>query len=98
MGVKYVCKHCGYVIWEFKHVGQDYYGIPTPSEIMLVTGGFCPRCHHELSIPSIEDITIKATKRKYTFSELERFVNESMRGGILDFRVKNTDFMTAQEA
>ncbi len=98
MVVRYVCKHCGYVIWEFKEVGQDYYGIPTPSEIMLVTGGVCPRCKHELSIPNIKDIKIRPRPR-YTISEFERHINEAMTGNLLSrINLPNHDFMTAQEA
>jgi ribosomal protein S27AE len=97
MGVKYVCKHCGYVIWEFKQVGQDYYGIPDPNEIMLVTGGFCPKCGHELHLPKLSDIKIKP-KRRYYFSEMERSLNNAMSGGLLHSSVKTSSFMTAQEA
>ncbi len=97
MVVRYVCKHCGYIIWEFREVGQDYYGIPTPSEIMLVTGGICPRCKHELSMPEISNIKIRP-RRHYRFTEIERHINESMRGWLLNSHTPSPDFMTAQEA
>ena len=59
MPVKYVCKNCGYILYEFERVGQDFYGVRTPSEIRSIFGGICPRCGHELSTPSIEDIKIR---------------------------------------
>ncbi len=58
MPVRYICRHCGTVLWEFKHVGQDYYGLPTPTEVMNVYGGICPNCKRELRKPDLEDIRI----------------------------------------
>lgn len=59
MPVKYRCRHCGYVLWEFKHVGQDCYGLPTPTEVMNVYGGICPNCKRELRSPGLNDIKIR---------------------------------------
>jgi len=61
--VRYVCRKCGFVLWKFEHVGQDYYGVPTPEEIRRVYG-VCPNCKSELAIPSIEDIVIEAIAPK----------------------------------
>lgn len=61
--VKYVCKDCGFVLYKFERVGQDFYGVRTPSEIKTIFGGKCPRCGHELSTPTIEDIRITVRKR-----------------------------------
>lgn len=58
MPVRYTCRHCGFVLWEFKHVGQDCYGLPSPSEIITFYGGICPKCKKELSKPSLNDISI----------------------------------------
>ncbi len=100
MGVRYVCKHCGYVLWEFKHVGQDYFGIPTPSEIMLATGGICPRCKRELSIPTLSDIVIKPKPsligRNPTHISLFNRSNEYERPPLMGIRNPG-EFMAAQE-
>ena len=37
----------------FKKVGQDFYGIRTPTEIKSMYGGKCFRCGHELGAPSL---------------------------------------------
>lgn len=60
MPVRYMCSHCKAILWEFKHVGQDYYGLPTPTEVINVYGGICPNCKRELKRPSLQDIKIKA--------------------------------------
>jgi len=60
MPVRYLCRHCGAILWEFKHVGQDYYGLPTPTEVINVYGGICPNCKRELRRPSLNDIRINA--------------------------------------
>ena len=59
MGIKYVCKSCGYVLYKFERVGQDFYGVRTPSEIKLMLAGKCPKCGHVLTIPTVDDIQIK---------------------------------------
>ncbi len=65
MPVRYRCRHCGAVLWEFKYVGQDYYGLPSPSEVMNVYGGICPVCKRELRAPSTEDIKINGATTSY---------------------------------
>lgn len=55
--IKYVCRNCGEILWIFKRVGQDYYGIPTPDEIIR-SRGVCPRCKNVLTPPRLEDIVI----------------------------------------
>jgi len=55
MPIRYRCKGCGYVIYEFKRVGQDYTGVPTPLEIIRLTGGVCPACKRHLENPKPED-------------------------------------------
>ena len=61
--IKYVCKKCGYILYKFERVGQDFYGVRTPSEIKYILGGKCPKCGHELGTPSVVDIYI-SLKRK----------------------------------
>lgn len=60
MPVVYRCRNCGYVLYVFWHVGQDSYGVPTPSEISSRYGGICPRCGHRLGKPSIDDVYVVA--------------------------------------
>ncbi|MEM0380422.1 MAG: hypothetical protein QXX35_04980 [Desulfurococcaceae archaeon] len=57
MPIRYVCKKCGYVLWSFERVGQDYFGVPSPEDIIRIYG-VCPRCKSDLSIPRLEDIVI----------------------------------------
>ncbi len=54
----YVCKNCGHVLFKFEKVGQDFYGVRTPSEIKNMYGNRCPKCGHELNVPDLKDITI----------------------------------------
>ncbi len=79
MPVRYVCRHCGYLLWEFKHVGQDCYGLPSPSEIIAFYGGICPRCKRELSKPTLRDITI--TVKGASLPEQPRELYETIPGG-----------------
>jgi len=50
-------------LYKFEKVGQDFYGVRTPSEIKIIFGGKCPKCGHELSIPKLEDIHIKVKNK-----------------------------------
>ena len=56
MPVVYRCSHCGRVLYVHWRVGQNSYGVPTPSEIIARNGGVCPYCGHRLGRPSIDDI------------------------------------------
>ncbi|HIP56580.1 MAG TPA: hypothetical protein EYH02_00700 [Ignisphaera aggregans] len=49
MPVIYRCSRCKNVIYTFARAGQDYYGIPTPSELSARLGGVCPYCGKTLS-------------------------------------------------
>ena len=59
--VVYRCKHCGKVLYVFSRVGQDFYGIPTPSEVAAWFNGFCPYCGAKLAAkpPSPSDVRIR---------------------------------------
>jgi hypothetical protein len=46
---------CGHVIFEFKRVGQDFNGVPTPLEVFRLTGGICPACKRHLELPKPEE-------------------------------------------
>ncbi|AHC51568.1 hypothetical protein SUSAZ_06160 [Sulfolobus acidocaldarius SUSAZ] len=67
MPVKYVCRNCGYTLYNFDKVGQDFYGVRTPSEIRSIFGGKCPRCGKPLNAPAIEDVRI-IMKKKITIT------------------------------
>lgn len=58
MPIRYVCRKCGHILWSFERVGQDYFGVPAPEDIIRVYG-VCPKCKHDLSIPKFEDIVIE---------------------------------------
>ncbi len=59
MPVVYRCSRCGAIVYVFRRAGQDYYGIPTPSELHARLGGVCPNCGKELSTSvDISKITI----------------------------------------
>jgi len=58
MPVVYKCKKCGYILYEFYRVGQDFYGLRTPTEIGYILAEKCPRCGHKFEVPTLEDITI----------------------------------------
>mgnify|MGYP001626141884 CR=1 FL=1 len=60
--VIYRCSSCNYVLYEFTKVGQDSYGLPTPSELMAKLGDSCPNCGRKLKIPSNNDIRISPYK------------------------------------
>ena len=51
--VKYVCRDCGYELYRFEEVGQDFYGVRTPSEVKAMCRGKCPKCGHELGAPTL---------------------------------------------
>ncbi len=59
MPVVYRCKHCGFILHVFVKVGQSSYGVPTPSELISIYGGACPRCGHRLEPPTLNDIVVK---------------------------------------
>ncbi len=58
MPVLFRCKHCSSIIFIFERVGQDCFGLPSPTELINKFNGVCPHCGSKLSIPSLEDIKI----------------------------------------
>jgi len=48
MPVIYRCIKCGTVIFAFLRAGQDYYGVPSPSELFVRVGSKCPKCGRDL--------------------------------------------------
>jgi DNA-directed RNA polymerase subunit RPC12/RpoP len=63
MPVIYRCIKCGEIIFTFLRAGQDYYGIPSPSELFVRVGSKCPRCGRELDkTVDIARIDVKVVK------------------------------------
>ena len=61
MPVVYRCSRCKNVIYVFARAGQDYYGIPTPSELAARLSGVCPYCGKALSMNiDVSKVVIKA--------------------------------------
>ena len=83
MPIVYRCKHCGFILHVFVRVGQNSYGVPTPSELMSQYGDHCPRCGHRLTPPSLSDIIIKPNGPEEllaTLEEAKRTMRISFRG------------------
>gem|GEM_PF-404598 len=60
MPVVFICSNCGHVLYVFNRAGQDYYGIPTPSELSSRIGGVCPYCGKTIVLkPSLSNIGIR---------------------------------------
>lgn len=63
MPVVYKCIKCGSIIFAFLRAGQDYYGIPSPSELIVRVGSKCPGCGRELERNvTLSNIDIKIVK------------------------------------
>jgi len=62
--VVYRCGSCNYVLYEFLKVGQDSYGLPTPSELIAKIGDHCPNCGRKLKLPAMENIRISPYRSK----------------------------------
>lgn len=59
MPIVYVCKNCGYVLFRFEKVGQDFFGARSHRDIAKMYNGKCPKCGHEIQAPEPEDIIIR---------------------------------------
>ncbi|BCS94326.1 hypothetical protein L3N51_01047 [Metallosphaera sp. J1] len=64
MAVVYKCRGCNHVLYSFEKVGQDFYGVRTPSEISSIYGGKCPKCGKRLGSPSVDDVQIKLREKR----------------------------------
>ena len=72
MPIVYRCKSCGFILHVFVKVGQNSYGVPTPSELASWYGGICPMCGHPLERPRLDDIVVKPNgmeELKYVLEE-----------------------------
>ena len=59
MPIVYRCRACGHVLYAFCRVGQDSRGVPTPSEVISMYGGRCPRCGRRLEKPGLGDVDVR---------------------------------------
>ncbi|ALL01351.1 hypothetical protein Pyrde_1305 [Pyrodictium delaneyi] len=76
--IVYRCRTCGFILHVFVKVGQNSYGIPTPSELSSQFGGICPRCGSMLNTPTLNDIVIKPNGPQELIAVLEE-AKRSMR-------------------
>lgn len=51
MAIKYVCKRCGHVLYEFTKIGSSI-GLLTPLEVAKLHGYVCPSCKSPLEVPT----------------------------------------------
>ncbi len=51
MPIKYVCRSCGHVIYEFNKIGSSV-GLLSPLEVAKLLGYVCPHCKSQLSVPA----------------------------------------------
>jgi rubredoxin len=58
MPLVYRCNNCGFVLHYLEHVGQDFIGVPSITEVLSRYGYTCPKCKSRLSRPSQENILI----------------------------------------
>jgi hypothetical protein len=82
MPIVYRCRRCGFILHVFVKVGQNSYGVPTPSELASQFGGICPRCGAPLGKPSLNDIIVKPNG----MAELRRVLEEAKQTMRISFR------------
>jgi len=92
--VIYKCKGCGSIVYRFERVGQDCYGLPTPSELAARFDGSCPVCGRQLSKPALNDVVILGRVRSEHLmlrGEDQLLVNELpiTHGGVLTTATAN---------
>lgn len=58
MPVMYKCSSCGKILFIFRSVGQDSFGVPTPDELFNKVGSRCPECGKSLSKPRLNNIKV----------------------------------------
>jgi DNA-directed RNA polymerase subunit RPC12/RpoP len=62
--IKYACRSCGFELFRFEKVGQDFYGVRTPTEVMGMYSNKCPRCGNRLKTPSNTEIILSLRRAK----------------------------------
>ncbi len=70
--VVYKCSRCGFPLYVFARVGQSSYGLPTPSEVIYMHGGRCPRCGKKLEKPDYKRVRIDLNVASNARSLLEQ--------------------------
>ncbi len=84
MPVIFRCKKCGAVIYVFKRVGQDCFGLPTPTELSLKLGGRCPKCGRIIGAPTLNDVRIEGrVKSLPIYVEPVEISPPASQGGVL---------------
>jgi len=70
----YRCSRCGKILYVFWEVGQDCFGVPTPSEVASMYDGVCPYCGKPLGEKCEVKVYSKeeALKNKRLVKELQR--------------------------
>lgn len=61
MPLVYRCGNCGFVLHYLGHVGQDFIGVPSITDVLSKYGHMCPKCKSRLTRPSQENIIITST-------------------------------------
>ncbi len=63
MPIIYRCNKCNNVVYAFIRAGQDYYGVPSPSELTVRIGGICPNCGKNIELKiDLSNILITLSK------------------------------------
>uniref|UniRef100_A0A7C5UUP3 Uncharacterized protein n=1 Tax=Ignisphaera aggregans TaxID=334771 RepID=A0A7C5UUP3_9CREN len=63
MPIVYRCNKCNNIVYAFIRAGQDYYGVPSPSELVIRIGGICPNCGKSIEPKmNLNSITITLSK------------------------------------
>jgi len=82
--VVYRCSNCGYILDIFLRVGQNSYGVPTPSELASRYGGVCPRCGKPLNTHPDPDLDIELDP--HGLDRLVEVLREAQRSMRIRFR------------
>ena len=63
MTIRYICKKCGFVLYEFKGIG-DPRGLLMPVQVIHMYGYVCPKCGRKLEFNVDEDWRGKVIVKK----------------------------------
>jgi len=72
MTIRYICKKCGFILYEFKNI-RGSQGLLTPLQVAHMYGYICPKCGRRIEFKEDEDwrgrIIIKNKSKKNTQSQ-----------------------------